>query len=176
MHAEGLDWLANKECGCLVRSRSTFACPRPWCTCNVLYKQCKWEVYMHACAHPAIRLKSCSYLESTNQTPTMRMAHQKNTIRFPANATPESNRQRSLAAVRNWRGGQPDYWPAIRQRELAWFGLGFGFRGVNIIEHKALYVSSMIFLKENTICLYLPLIDPQRASDAAPYEWINLVD
>ena len=28
MHAEVLDWLANKECGCLVRSRSTSACPR----------------------------------------------------------------------------------------------------------------------------------------------------
>ena len=42
-------------------------------------------------------------LESTDQTPTMRTARQTNTIRFPANATPESKatERRSLAAVRN---------------------------------------------------------------------------
>ena len=128
MHAEVLDWLANKDCGCLVRSRSTSACPRLWCTGNVLYKQCKLRS-IHACV-PTSSNQAQELLIPSVSRPNLLVRNMHQTTPYSSQPMPQTNPSQwsGAVAVWNWRGGYRDDGSAIRQEALAWFGSGLGFR------------------------------------------------
>ena len=96
MHAEVLDWLANKECGCLVRSRSTSACPRPWCTGNVLYKQCKLRS-IHACV-PTSSNQAQELLIPSVSRPNLPVRNMHQTTPYSSQPMPQTNPSQ-------WSGG-----------------------------------------------------------------------
>ncbi|XBI41562.1 hypothetical protein VPH35_126014 [Triticum aestivum] len=85
-------------------------------------KQHDHDTPLHVYTHPAIKLRSCSCLESIDQTP--RCGRHVRQTTYGSQPTPHPN-------PGQWNGGrwqhrsgveltrQPDDWPAIRQRELA---------------------------------------------------------